>query len=515
MVLCGIYNATPPAPSNGQALGFQMDSQGNLMVNVVAGGGGGGGNVNLTGINSVAPSVTNPLFVELSDGSAAFGTAGNPLSVNVLSGGGSNASVGLTGATAPTSATETGGIDSAGKLQSPAVNLLSRQPVDTDFALETMSMIHGHTTAGGGSYVDVKVNPSGSLSTQDGADGSTAAAVPSLAIQVGGSDGTNLRALATGTDGVLKENLAQVAGATVATAASGIQKVGLTDGSGTAITSTGAALDVNIKSGISNPLPISGTVTTNADTTIGGTVAPSKELLVAGKTNDGTPQYQPIPEGAGGRSVIVEGIGGGTAIPVTGTLTAVTSITNQVDENLKQVGGANVSTAASGVQKVGVVGNAGAAFDAPVTGTAPANAVYQGLRAATTYPTAGTDGQMVASMSDKAGRSVVVANAPRDLIGTAVVSNNSTASGVSFIGAGASGVFNDIITFIATNRSSTATVITLTDGTASYTFAIAGNGGIVINFPTPLPATSSATAWTIGNSATVACDYIAVYAKNK
>jgi len=455
MVLCGIYNATPPAPSNGQALGFQMDSQGNLMVNVVAGGGGGGGNVNLTGINSVAPSVTNPLFVELSDGAAAFGTAGNPLSVNVLSGGGSNASVGTRGAAAPASATETGGIDATGNLQVASVNLLSRQPLDADFALETMSIIHGKTTAGGGTYVDVKVNPSGTLATQDGADGTPASAVPSLAIQVGGSDGTNLRALVTGTDGVLKENLAQVAGATVATAASGIQKVGLTDGSGNAITSTGAALDVNIKSGITNPLP------------------------------------------------------------VTGTLTAVTSITNQVDENIKQVGGSNVVTAATGVQKVGVVGNAGAAFDAPVTGTAPANAVYQGLRAATTYPTAGTDGQMVASMSDKAGRSVVVANAPRDLIGTAVVSNNSTASGVSFIGAGASGVFNDIITFIATNRSSTATVITLTDGTASYTFAIAGNGGIVINFPTPLPATSSATAWTIGNSATVACDYIAVYAKNK
>ena len=183
--------------------------------------------------------------------------------------------------------------------------------------------------------------------------------------------------------------------------------------------------------------------------------------------------------------------------------------------NVTEVAGSSVSTAATGVQKVGVVGNAGAAFDAPATGTAPANVLYQGDRAATTYPTAATDGQIVAQMADKAGRLVAVANAPRDLIGTAVVSDNSTASGVSFIGAGASGVYNDIITFIATNRSSTATVVTLTDGTASYTFALAANGGIVVNFPTPLPATSTATAWTIGNSATVACDYIAVYAKNK
>jgi hypothetical protein len=205
----------------------------------------------------------------------------------------------------------------------------------------------------------------------------------------------------------------------------------------------------------------------------------------------------------------------GNPLQVGGTLAAVTSITNQVDTNLKQVGGANTVTAASGVQKVGVVGNAGAAFDAPATGTAPANVVYQGSRAATTYPTAATDGQIVAQMADKAGRIVTAPNAPRDLVGTSVLSNNSSASGASLIGAGSTGVFNDIITLVITNRSSTATVVSLTDGTNTYTFAIAGNGGLVCNFSTPLPAASSATAWTIGNSATVACDYMTVYAKNK
>ena len=95
---------------------------------------------------------------------------------------------------------------------------------------------------------------------------------------------------------------------------------------------------------------------------------------------------------------------------------------------------------------VRVVGNIGAVVDAPVSGTAPANALYQGVRGATTYPTAVTDGQMVVPMADKAGRQAVVLNTVRDLTGTAVVSNNSTASGVSFIGAGAANVFNDIIT---------------------------------------------------------------------
>jgi len=36
-------------------------------------------------------------------------------------------------------------------------------PVDTDVGLVTNSIIYGHTTAGGGSYVEVKVTPSGAL----------------------------------------------------------------------------------------------------------------------------------------------------------------------------------------------------------------------------------------------------------------------------------------------------------------------------------------------------------------
>jgi hypothetical protein len=55
-----------------------------------------------------------------------------------------------------------------------------------------------------------------------------------------------------------------------------------------------------------------------ADTS-SGTTAPSRFLTVGGKTNDGTPQYQMLPLGAAGRSVIVEGFSGGTGIPVTGT----------------------------------------------------------------------------------------------------------------------------------------------------------------------------------------------------
>ena len=75
-----------------------------------------------------------------------------------------------------------------------------------------------------------------------------------------------------------------------------------------------------------DPMPVSleGSVTITADlgdldaTIVApGTTAPAKLQYVGGKTNDATAQYKPIPEGAGGRSVIVEGYSGGTAQPTT------------------------------------------------------------------------------------------------------------------------------------------------------------------------------------------------------
>jgi hypothetical protein len=308
---------------------------------------------------------------------------------------------------------------------------------------------------------------------------------PANSLQVGGNDGTNAYAipLASGGGSVVVSgaitsitnqvdtNLKQVGGANTSTSASGTQKVGVVGGA------AGVTLD-----------------------SVLGATKPANSLQVGG--NDGTNAYA-IPLASGGGSVVISG--------------TVTGITNQVDTNLKQVGGANTSTAASGVQKVGVVGNAGAAFDAPVSGTAPANVIYEGLRGSTTVPTAVTDGQIVAARSDKYGNPISILNAPRDLIGT-VQLNSSSGSAVSFISAGAANVFNDIITLIITNETTTATIVSLSDNGAGgtvYKFAIAASGGIVINFPTPLPQGTAAVAWDVLNSAAVALDYIAVYAKNK
>jgi len=82
-------------------------------------------------------------------------------------------------------------------------------------------------------------------------------------------------------------NLNQVAGSAVATAATGIIKVGLTDGSGNAITSTSNAIDVNIKSGGGSGFSVTDeaawTAGTSAFAPTGGVFNDSAAALTAGQ----------------------------------------------------------------------------------------------------------------------------------------------------------------------------------------------------------------------------------------
>src|SRR5665213_2904199 len=98
--VAGVYNVTPPAPQDTQGCALQVDANGNLLVNVAVGGGGGSSTVK----------------IEDTSGNALNSNGTGALNVAVVSGGGLNASVGLTGASAPTSATEIG-IVVAGNLQ--------------------------------------------------------------------------------------------------------------------------------------------------------------------------------------------------------------------------------------------------------------------------------------------------------------------------------------------------------------------------------------------------------------
>ena len=148
-------------------------------------------------------------------------------------------------------------------------------------------------------------------------------------------------------------------------------------------------------------------------------------------------------------------------------------------------------------------------------GPGATGALSVSARAATANPTTVANGTAVQLMADKVGRQVCVLNSIRTLVGTAILTSNSSSSATSFIAAGGANIYTDITTFVATNTSATATVVTLSDGTNAYTFALAANGGIVVTYPTPLPAASSNTAWTVLNSAAVSCDYNAVFVNNK
>lgn len=68
-------------------------------------------------------------------------------------------------------------------------------PNSSNHATLTKSSIVGLTTAGGGGYVDVKVNPSGTLTVDGGS--ATGSAPPANAYYIGMNDGTNLRGLTT------------------------------------------------------------------------------------------------------------------------------------------------------------------------------------------------------------------------------------------------------------------------------------------------------------------------------
>jgi hypothetical protein len=96
---------------------------------------------------------------------------------------------------------------------------------------------------------------------------------------------------------------------------------------------------------------------TNADTTIGGTTAPSKGFLALGKTADGTPAYDALPLAAGGGSIVTSGtvavsaISGVVEVSATGSVnssgnpiyvSAAISSTN-ISTNIAQVGGATMS----------------------------------------------------------------------------------------------------------------------------------------------------------------------------
>jgi hypothetical protein len=71
-----------------------------------------------------------------------------------------------------------------------------------------------------------------------------------------------------------------------------------------------------------------------------GSTGIAKSMMIGGETNDGTPALEPLPLGTTGRSVIIEGISGGTAVPVS-------SASLPLPLNASQETGGNLATLVS------------------------------------------------------------------------------------------------------------------------------------------------------------------------
>jgi hypothetical protein len=130
-------------------------------------------------------------------------------------------------------------------------------------------------------------------------------------------------------------------------------------------------------------------------------------------------------------------------------------------------------------------------FAASPSGTAPTRAAYVGARATTGHPTAATDGQIVAAMSDKQGR-VVTAMAPIDLYGQNRLTLTTTGAAALF-GAQGAGIRLALVMIAATNTSATPTRVDILDGATlihSF-FCPASSSAPPIAFPVPWIGTAN------------------------
>jgi hypothetical protein len=197
------------------------------------------------------------------------------------------------------------------------------------------------------------------------------------------------------------------------------------------------------------------------------------------------------------------------------------SLTANQSVNNAQVGGSAITTAAAGVQKVGVVGNAGAIFDAATGAAVPANGLLVGVRAATANPANATGGNLVAPMGDKAGRVVIVNGQVRELV-SSQQANVAVNTETTVVTAGGAGVFNDLVQIVITTAGAAAQTITIKDGTAGTTkfvlnypnAAIAPGTPLILHFDPPVPQAAANANWTVTQSLATACNYTCRFVKN-
>lgn len=168
--------------------------------------------------------------------------------------------------------------------------------------------------------------------------------------------------------------------------------------------------------------------------------------------------------------------------------------------NVSTIAGSAVSSAAAGVQAVGIYGGSGARVDAAPGANTPASGFYNLARVSTSNPATVGNASTVALMADASG-SLIVAEGLRTMMSATTVTLTSTAAETTIIPATAS-EFHDITNLYICNASSSAQTLTLRDATTGtirgvYDFNSTFANPININFVPPLAQSTSNSNWTI------------------
>lgn len=235
---------------------------------------------------------------------------------------------------------------------------------------------------GGGGGNVVITGQTITLMVEDAADGIVGGTPPLDAIQIGFNSAGTFQS-------VSNTNPLPITGSITATNPS----VGLTGSTApTSATEIGIIVGGNLV-GVSsaNPIPVSQSGTWNVGLSAGSNVVGGVEIYDASGVNklavnaSGQIAISNFPASSGNAAASATGSGVPTSadyvgLNVGGTLRGQTGVNPSgvvyaAQEDITSVGGATIVTAATGVLKVGIVGNAGGVFDAALNAATPANAI--------------------------------------------------------------------------------------------------------------------------------------------
>lgn len=528
----GVYNAVPPAPADTQECALQLDANGNLKVVQEAGG------------------VASIVQIEDTSGNALNSNGSGALNVAVVSGGGSNASVGVNGAVSPLSSTQVGGSDGT-NLQSLQVDGSKNLKTVVNAALPAGTNVIGHVIADTGSTTAVTgnvivVQPTGASLHTVIDSGSTTAVTGNVTVVQ--STGTNLHTVIdSGTvtavtsitnpvtvsgnsaSGAAKSGnpvqIGSVFNTTQPTVTTGQTVESQATSRGAQIVATG--IDT-FNATINTALPAGGNV-------IGHVIADSGSTTAVTQATAANLNATVVPGGSAIFEVSPTTAANTNANPFFNSITdgttkvAVIAATTALKTDLSSVAGSATATGATGVQRVACSGTNAATLDAVTTvATTPANGLATLVSNVTTAPSL-TTGQSVSVQGDYQGSLFVKPYRRGQTVAKATTITNSNVA-TTVLAAQAAGIFADISSFILTTTpvagvvAQTVFTATLSDGTNSYIFdcdagdtgstTVPGTDPIGCNFcfNPPLPATSAATAWTVALSVSTVTSHITVVA---